>query len=160
MVSNKLEKNLILEKIKIDEAVLTIQSAVRAKQARVLAQSRREERIALNNELELYYLKGDLPADHARTIRTEGQIFYFCFICIHYHSYICIYLIFIITFVLILENFDINLYFHLCIYFYFLSSHFSHFFTFLFHFFVNFVFILEILFFLFSFYIHSNFNFY
>ena len=73
VASAKKEKNLILEKIRVDEAVLTIQSAVRAKQARRIVQQRRKERIIAREELELYYIRGDLPADHARTIRTEGN---------------------------------------------------------------------------------------
>ena len=73
VASTKKETNLILEKIRVDEAVLTIQSAVRAKQARKVVQQRREERIIAREDLELYYIRGDLPADHARTIRTEGN---------------------------------------------------------------------------------------
>ena len=57
----------------MDEAVLTLQSAVRSKQAREKVQMRREEKAATKAELELFYIRGDLPADHARTIRTEGK---------------------------------------------------------------------------------------
>ena len=73
VVSTKKETNLILEKIRVDEAVLTIQSAVRSKQARGKVMMRREEKAATKAELELFYIRGDLPADHARTIRTEGK---------------------------------------------------------------------------------------
>ena len=75
-VSKLREKNLIEERIQTNAAVLTIQSAVRSKQATRKVAVMREEKNVLKEQLELYTVKGDLPADHARTIRTEGTHIY------------------------------------------------------------------------------------
>ena len=64
--------NKIEQKIITNDAARTIQSVVRTQQARKIADVLRVEKAAANRELEEYIVGGDLPADHAYTLRQEG----------------------------------------------------------------------------------------
>jgi hypothetical protein len=66
------KNNQIEQKIITNDAVRTIQSIVRTRQAKKKADILRVEKAVTSRLLEEFIVKGDLPADHAYTLRQEG----------------------------------------------------------------------------------------
>ena len=66
------KNNQIEQKIITNDAVRTIQCIVRTRQAKKKADILRVEKRAASKVLEDYIVRGDLPADHAYTLRQEG----------------------------------------------------------------------------------------
>jgi hypothetical protein len=66
------KNNQIEQKIITNDAVRTIQSIVRTRQAKKKADVLRVEKAVTSRLLEDFIVKGDLPADHAYTLRQEG----------------------------------------------------------------------------------------
>ena len=71
-VQKSVQSNKIEQKIKIEKAACTIQNCVRTYQARNRVQVLRDDRKRHISEIEEYILRGDLPSDHAVTMRVEG----------------------------------------------------------------------------------------
>lgn len=84
MNSNKKHNSLIENRIVLESAAIRIQGLVRGQQAHRRTTALRREREALKVEMEMLIVAGDLPSDHARTLRVEGacgQLHYLLLSC-------------------------------------------------------------------------------
>lgn len=82
MNSNKKHNSLIENRIVLESAAIRIQGLVRGQQAHRRTSALRREREALKKEMEMLIVTGDLPSDHAMTLRVEGacgQLHYLVF---------------------------------------------------------------------------------
>ena len=58
----------------MESSVVKIQSLIRCKQAHTRTNALREERDTLRKGMELLLVTGDLPSNHAMTLRIEGDL--------------------------------------------------------------------------------------
>lgn len=74
MTTNNKHINLIEERIVMESAAVKIQGLVRCKQAHTRLNILKKTKVALKKEFELFLVTGDLPSNHAMTLRVEGDL--------------------------------------------------------------------------------------
>lgn len=93
MNSNKKHDSLIENRIVLESAAIRIQGLVRGQQAHRRTKALRRERETLKKEMEMLIVTGDLPSDHAITLRVEGvcgQLHYLVLSCLVFLSLLCL----------------------------------------------------------------------